>query len=383
MNPHFLSELLERRVREETYRELPDLHGKIDFCSNDYLGLSGYEFDLDNLKPLKNGATGSRLISGNHPIALQTENYIAGFHGAEAGLIYNCGYMANLGLITSVVSRNDIIIHDELVHASILDGIRLCGAVRMKFDHNNTASLHENLSKANEIRNTDSRIFVVVESVYSMDGDIAPLSQISEYCKAANAFLIVDEAHAVGVKGDMGRGVVSDMGLESSVFARVVTFGKAIGLHGAIVLGSTALIQVLINYSRAFIYTTALAPSAYQLIQAHYKLLSNERISGLQHRIKYFQNEANKYNQLNWKLNDSPIQLLFMNGSSDIRSLADYLQKNNFAVKAILSPTVKKGYERIRFSIHSFNTEAQIADLFKKIGEHNFLPAPRLSHFKT
>jgi 8-amino-7-oxononanoate synthase len=163
----------------------------------------------------------------------------------------------------------------------------------------------------------------------------------------------------------------------------VVTFGKAIGLHGAIVLGSTALIQVLINYSRAFIYTTALVPSAYQLIQAHYKLLSNERISGLQHRIKYFQNEANKYNQLNWKLNDSPIQLLFMNGSSDIRSLADYLQKNNFAVKAILSPTVKKGYERIRFSIHSFNTEAQIADLFKKIGEHNFLPAPRLSHFKT
>lgn len=376
MNPQFLSALLDRRVQEETYRELPDLHGKIDFCSNDYLGLSGYELDWVNKEPLKNGATGSRLISGNHPVALQTENYIAGFHGAEAGLIYNCGYMANLGLMTSVASRNDIVIHDELVHASILDGIRLCGAVRMKFDHNNTASLHENLSKANETKDSDSRIFVVVESIYSMDGDTAPLLQISEYCKAENAFLIVDEAHAVGVKGDMGKGVVSDMGLESSVFARVVTFGKAIGLHGAIVLGSTTLIKVLINYSRPFIYTTALAPMAYQLIQAHYKLLSNERIAVLQHRIQYFQHEANKWNQLNWKLNDSPIQLLYMNGSSDIRSLADYLQKNNFAVKAIVSPTVKKGYERIRFSIHSFNTEEQIADLFKKIREYQLLPAP-------
>lgn len=380
MNLQFLSVLLDRRGQDGTYRELPDLHGKIDFCSNDYLGLSGYEFDLKNTKPLKNGATGSRLISGNHPIALQTENQIAGFHGAEAGLIYNCGFMANLGLITSVVSRNDIVIHDELVHASILDGIRLCGAVRIKFDHNNLASLQETLSKANETKNSDARIFVIIESIYSMDGDIAPLSEISEYCEAANALLIVDEAHAVGVKGDMGKGVVHELGLESTVFARVVTFGKAIGLHGAIVLGSATLIKVLINYSRSFIYTTALPPAAYQIIQYHYNLLNNERISALYDRVGYFKKKAETLNRLNWKLNDSPIQLLFLHGSAEIKSLAEYLQQNNFAVKAILSPTVKKGYERIRFSIHSFNTEEQIDELFRKIDEYLIQNLPQLNN---
>jgi 8-amino-7-oxononanoate synthase len=319
---------------------------------------------------LTHGATGSRLISGNHPIASETEDRLAKFHGAEAGLIYNSGYTANLGLITSVVTRNDVIIHDEFIHASIIDGIRLSGALRYKFRHNDLNSLQQILTEARKAQKEPSNVFVIVESLYSMDGDIAPLQAVSDYCQTANAYLIVDEAHAIGVKGDMGKGVVCELGLEANTFARVVTFGKAIGLHGAIVLGSATLIKVLINYSRSFIYTTALPPAAYQLIQHHYTLLSNERITVLNERIQYFKKKAETWSQLNWKLNDSPIQLLLLGGSEEIKSLAKYLQQNNFAVKAILSPTVKKGNERIRFSIHSFNTEEQIDELFRKIEEY-------------
>jgi 8-amino-7-oxononanoate synthase len=370
MTAPFLTALLEKKLREDTYRELPDLYGKIDFCSNDYLGLSASTYDNNTLgQTLPHGATGSRLISGNHPIATETEDFLARFHGADAGLLYNSGYTANLGLITSVVTRNDIIIHDEFIHASIIDGIRLSGAHRHKFRHNDLQSLEHILTEVRQAQKEGSNIFVIVESIYSMDGDIAPLQHISDYCQAANAYLIVDEAHAVGVKGDVGKGMVSEYRLESVVFARVVTFGKAIGLHGAVVLGSKDLIKVLINYSRPFIYTTALPPFSYHLIQKHYGMLDNNMISELANRINYFQKQARQLNHLNWKLNDSPIQVLY-SSSEILRSLANHLQQHDFGVKAILSPTVKSGTERIRFSIHRFNTDEEMDELFLRIKEH-------------
>lgn len=272
----FLQEKLFERESNGLLRTLTDAEGLVDFSSNDYLGFS----QLPILKQIEyaslhSGATGSRLITGNSRLSEITEKIIAGFHNAEAALIFNTGYMANLGLFSCIATKGDTFISDEYIHASIIDGMRLTNANRYKFKHNDLADLEKKLQQAT------GKKFIVVESIYSMDGDEAPLKAIVALSKKYDALVIVDEAHATGTFGENGEGLAGHYHLEKEIYARVYTFGKAIGLHGAVVTGSIVLRNYLINFARSFIYTTALPPHTYLQIQAAYKLLPSADRRGL------------------------------------------------------------------------------------------------------
>jgi 8-amino-7-oxononanoate synthase len=365
----FLQQQLEQRLNNGLLRSLSTSTPPIDFCSNDYLGFARSE----NLKeliylqtkdlPIKNGATGSRLLAGNSTYAEQTETIIASFHQAEAGLLFNSGYDANVGLLSAIPQRGDTIIYDELIHASLIDGARLSHANRYKFKHNDLDDLTEKLKLAKGL------IYVVVESVYSMDGDQATLLAINTLCKEYSANLIVDEAHAVGVFGEQGKGLVTLHGLTTDVFARIITFGKALGTHGAIVLGSKALRAYLINFARSFIYTTAASPHSIVAINCAYQLLVEQNE---QHLLSQ---NIELYNQKVADLNlpripsTSAIQTILIPGNSEAKAIAEALQVKGFDVKAILSPTVQPGKERLRICLHSYNTVQEINQLVQNLNQ--------------
>ena len=240
MNEDFLDKKLgERRVANALRSLTWSIDNKTDFCSNDYLGIVKNKLIEKSLPDnLSHGSTGSRLLSGNYELIEETENFIANFHEAAAGLIFNSGYDANTGLLSCVPQKGDVIIYDQLSHASIRDGIRLSFASSFSFLHNDITDLEKKLSAAVHLH---QNIFVVTESVFSMDGDKAPLIEISNLCEKYNAGLIVDEAHATGVIGEKGEGLVQHLDLQKKCFARIHTFGKACGCHGAVVLGSATI----------------------------------------------------------------------------------------------------------------------------------------------
>lgn len=354
----FIDKKLQQRLLDGNYRALRAENGLIDFCSNDYLGFACspvlrklIDEEINSFTDTKNGATGSRLLSGNSIYTEETEQYIAGLHGCESTLIFNSGYDANLGLFSSLPQRGDTIILDELAHASIIDGARLSFASRYTFKHNDLTSLEDKLKQAKGI------CYVAIESVYSMDGDTPPIAEIVSLIEKYNANLIVDEAHAVGL---YGFGLI-DNDLQGKVFARVVTFGKALGCHGAVVLGSTLLRQYLINFARSFIYTTALPPHAIASVKTAYQYLqqSGNEIEKLKSNIRLFKQSVNnnKYQLIN---SESAIQCLLLNSNEQAKAIATTLQNTGLDVRAILSPTVPAGSERIRICLHSFNTEQEI-----------------------
>ncbi len=363
----FIEQKLEERRAADSYRTLKPDNALIDFCSNDYLGFaSSAELknktgrEVNNSGLIANGSTGSRLLSGNSNYIENLEQYIAGLHKAEAGLIFNSGYDANLGLFSSLPQRGDTVIIDELAHASIIDGARLSYANRYTFRHNDLQSLEDKLKHAK------SNIYVAIESVYSMDGDTPPIDAILELTEKYNASLIVDEAHAVGL---FGFGLVNTPQLQNRVFARLVTFGKALGCHGAIVLGSNLLREYLVNFARSFIYTTA-APfhqaasvkMAYGLLQA-----SAKEIELLKNNISCFKQKINNHADYLLIDSNSAIQCIVLNSNEKAKSVAAALQEAGLDVRPILSPTVPTGSERIRICLHSFNTEKQIALLTSTI----------------
>lgn len=366
MDSHYkhIADKLSKRKSENAFRELKFKNDLIDFCSNDYLGFSSEEeiHILDSVPQF--GSTGSRLISGNYKQTIEVEEYLSAFYNAESGLVYNSGYNANVGLFSCVAHRSDTIIYDELIHASIRDGIRLSNANSYSFKHNDLLSLKDKLS------NTKGNIFIAVESIYSMDGDGAPLQKIVELCKEFDAALIVDEAHAVGIFGDKGEGLVVEYGLENDVFARVVTFGKAFGCHGAVVLGNKLLRDYLINYSRSFIYTTALPITAVLTIRSAHQFLKNniERKAQLRKLINFFKRKISACN-ISVIESSSPIQCIVVPGNNIVRDLANYIQNKGFDVRPILAPTVPLGEERLRICLHSFNTEGQVEKLITIIEE--------------
>ncbi|MGY3052324.1 8-amino-7-oxononanoate synthase [Pedobacter sp. UYEF25] len=332
----------------------------IDFCSNDYLGFAKSAelkklilIELNRFPNCPNGSGGSRLLTGNTSYTEEVEQFVADYHAAPSGLLFNSGYDANIGLLSSVPQRGDTIISDELNHASLIDGCRLSLARRFKFKHNSLENLEEKLQLS------CGNIFVVVESVYSMDGDLAPLLEISSLCEKYNANLIVDEAHATGVFGSNGEGLVAHLNLEKNVFARIVTFGKALGTHGAIVLGSHNLREYLVNFARSFIYTTAPPINHTVAIKAAYLLLSKTSAQKLHHNISLFQQLAIKFNLPVLK-SSSAIHGVLFSANNTAKSAAEILQHNGFDARAILSPTVPLGKERIRICIHDFNTEEEI-----------------------
>jgi len=362
-NPNFLEQALQNRKENGLLRQLKSTFPSIDFCSNDYLGFSKIKNNELRITNLERGSTGSRLISGNSSYVEEVEKGIAKFHSAESALIFNSGYDSNLGLLSSVPQKNDLILFDELSHASIYDGIRLSYAKHYKFKHNDLVSLNDLLQRH---RTNFENIYIVVESVYSMDGDSAPLSEIVTLCKKyKNCFLIVDEAHAIGVFGTNGFGLCNQLGIENDCFARIYTFGKAMGCHGAVVVGSEVLRKYLINFARSFIYTTALPKHSIDNINSAYQLLqTTEQIKKLQTVIQYFLSKTTHLKNL--IKSNSAIHCLVIGDNGKVDNLENVLAKNNIYAKAIKSPTVKKGTERVRFCLHAFNTKEEI-DLLVKV----------------
>lgn len=360
MNENFLSEKLEERKQANALRSLVISEGKVDFCSNDYLGIvKNNLLSVSENNYLPHGSTGSRLLSGNYKLVEHTENFIADFHDSDAGLIFNSGYDANIGLLASVPQKGDVIIYDQLSHASIRDGIRLSFATSLSFIHNDIADLEKKLSASSF---SSKNIFVVTESVFSMDGDIAPLNEISLLCEKYKAGLIVDEAHATGVVGERGEGLVQKLDLQPQCFARIHTFGKACGCHGAAILGSKNLKQYLINFARPFIYSTALPPSEVNTIAASYKLFPsmNKERSLLNQLVQLFKETNLKYKLIK---SETPIQGVVIPGNDEVKTVAAILQQKNFDVRPILYPTVPKGSERLRIVLHSYNSASEVSQL--------------------
>jgi len=330
-------------------RSLLSFDGCIDFWSNDYLGLAKIPHAIE-----LTGSTGSRLISGNSKAIEAIERQVATHFGSETALIFNSGYDANLGLFSSLPQKGDTIIYDEFIHASVRDGIRLSFANAFSFKHNDIPDLKKKLQKA------QGTVFVAVESLYSMDGDLAPLLEISQLCKETNALLIVDEAHSGGVFGKEGSGLCRELGIADSVFIRLFTFGKAYGAHGAAVCCSDEVREFLINFARSFIYTTALPEAMYGHILHQIEQSKPESLrEQLQANIAQFSSKV----QSVLSSIHSPIQIIEFDDLETCKAKAQQLQEAGFAVKAILPPTVPSGSQRLRICIHAFNTLEEIDQL--------------------
>ncbi|MFC2175844.1 aminotransferase class I/II-fold pyridoxal phosphate-dependent enzyme [Bacteroidota bacterium] len=365
---------LAQRKEQGTFRSLKTVENQVDFTSNDYLGFARSEELKTRISEAEKqfsevaiGATGSRLLSGNSKLAEEVEQQIAAFHGAETALIFNSGYDANVGLYSSLGRTAKYIVYDELIHASVHDGMRLSRAELKPFKHNDVEDLRSVLAAL------DGAAIVAVESVYSMDGDLAPLKALAAVCKEFDASLIVDEAHAVGLFGE-GRGRVSELGLEDEVYARLVTFGKALGCHGAAVLCNDNLRQFLINHARSLIFSTFTSNHALLAVKCAYDMLSVIDYSKLKisELICLFNQSIKELSEVRQIGGESPILGVIIPGNTAVRAVAAAMQNDGFDVRPIVSPTVPKGTERIRICLHEFNTEAEvkglIASLQKAIG---------------
>ncbi len=357
---------LNERAAKGLLRTLQVVLSKIDFTSNDYLGIAR-NADIQNhyLNRLQqkqgkqlNGSTGSRLLSGNSDTILEFEHWYAGETAAESALIFNSGYDANVGLFSSIIQRNEVVLCDELNHASIIDGIRLSRAKRIRFKHNDLNELEKKL------RSLNGRKYVAVESVYSMEGDLCPLNDILGLCEQYNAALIVDEAHAVGIMGSKGLGLVDELQLSQhpNLLARIHTFGKAIGCHGACILGSARLKQYLINFARSLIYSTALPPHHILLLRTCLEYA----MRAVKERAELLENISVYNSQMGGNLY-TPIKAYMIHGNEATRMAASVLQKQGFDVRPILSPTVAPGTERLRIVLHAFNTSEEIKRLTQSL----------------
>ncbi len=329
--------------------------GKIDFTSNDYLGLAqntelwaSFQRAISDHRQPALGSTGSRLLAGNSELAEELESYFADFFQCQGALLLNSGYMANMAMLTTLAERNHVILYDSEAHASIKDAARLSMAKCFAFRHNDLADLETKLQQ------TARTHWVVVESLYSMSGDFARLAEISELCQRHGARLLVDEAHTTGIAGDYGEGFCLQQKVASQVFARVHTFGKGPASMGAVVCGSNELKRLLISRARMFIYTTALPEYtllhlklAFEYLQKNYAML----ISALRKNIEMFGGP---------KSSESPIQPVLVSGVDAVKQKAANLQASGLLVMPIVSPTVPAGHERLRICLHSFNTEDEI-----------------------
>lgn len=357
---------LNQRVHQNELRTLRKENLGIDFSSNDYLSLKDEplwksflqqeipeEFWFSNL-------SSSRLISGNHPVKEDCEAFFADFYQAESALFFASGYNANLSIFSTIASKEDTILYDSDSHASIRDGLQLSHARALKFKHNDTQDLEKKLKRCT------GQVYVAIESVYSMDGSIAPLQTIVKLCKTYGALLIVDEAHSTGIYDPQGKGLCVEKEVEKEVFLRVMTFGKAIGCHGAVVLGSEQFRQFLINFARPFIYTTA--PSCLDFLKARKSVeciaAHPEWTRQLKTNISHFSNLLKSLGGLQEEALTPIIPFIH----SDIVALKQFEEDGiaqGFQFKTILSPTVARGQERIRFSIQRLHNQEQ----FAKIGE--------------
>ncbi|KAK7187540.1 hypothetical protein DPSP01_003781 [Paraphaeosphaeria sporulosa] len=388
--------LLEKRHRNSTLRSLTTARNHVDFSSNDFLSLTTnpalktalLEEIQASERPL--GSGGSRLLDGNSTYAEDLEREICEFHNAEAGLLFNSGFDANAGFFACVPQKGDVVVYDELIHASVHDGMRLSRAEKtVPFRHNCVEDLRRVLSAfksesplIRDLEAENRHVFVAVEAVYSMDGDVAPLQAIvdtvDEVLGPEAGYVVIDEAHATGVLGKEGRGLVCELGLEKRVFARLHTFGKALGCNGAIILGSNLLRHYLINYARPLIYTTFMSYTSLAAIRASYAFLSQGKTvplaSNLQSliytlftRLKTVDSAAFTFLlSIPQVRPESPI---FSIQLAEPKRLAKYLQDRGMMVRAVVPPTVPEGTSRVRVCLHAGNTEAEINGLVAVIEE--------------
>lgn len=356
---------LDKRQEQGILRSLKIPSDGIDFYSNDYLGLAGNK-DLQNVllqKVMENpqwlsGSTGSRLISGNSNIVSCTENFIAGQHQFPAALLFPSGYNANLALFSTLPGRHDTIIMDEQIHRSVHDGCRLSNARKLKFRHNDLEDL-ESLLKRQK-----GHCYIAIESLYSMEGDFAPVSEMASLAKTYGASLIVDEAHAFGV---FGYGLIDQYQLQDQIAAVVVTYGKALGSHGAVILCNEVVKSYLVNFASPFIYSTSAHDFQWMSIKVGYEFLESDKEPSekLQKNIKTFRDQ----NLESPSSKKSPVQAIMIPDNQKLKEVQNALSEEGFLTYPIYSPTVKEGSERLRICLHSFNTEEEIVRLTKIIGE--------------
>lgn len=368
--PNQLEESLRQRLlnrqEEGLLRTLSDGRqaGKIDFFSNDYLGLTTNLLpELLKIKDLnlQSGSTGSRLVSGNFQEIRELEWECCQFFKASACLFFANGFLANLALLSTVGSRQDTFFFDEKCHVSLKDGMRLSLARRYSFRHNDLEDLEKKLKNHTGPGNP----IVVVESIYSMDGDTCPLADLVQLCESEGAYIILDEAHSTGNYGQKGEGLATTLGIEDRMFARIYTFGKSLGAAGSVVAGSETLHRYMVNFSHPLIYSTAPSPIQIWLCRQQLKRLKDKTsiVNQLQSRIEYWQKKVFSFSD--WASSNplSPVQYISISGNEAAKELAKNLQSVDFQIKPMLSPTVPKGKERIRVSLHSFNSEEEIDQL--------------------
>lgn len=327
-----------------------------DFLSNDYLGMARnkvfHKMMLETIQSdptILAGSTGSRLISGHSAEVHETESILEQKHHTESALLFASGYVANLTLFSCIPQRQDTIIVDEYIHRSVHDGCSISKATKWKFRHNNLEDLEAKLKRAKGL------CFVAVESLYSMEGDFAPLTAIAKLTDKYGASLIVDEAHAFGV---FGYGLVHQLGLQNSVFATLITYGKAMGSHGAALLCSKLIKTYLINFGSPFIYSTALPDLIWRQVRMGYDFLDNHPAlaSNLRHNIHLFQTQQVP----TLSAADSPIKSVIVPNNKQLLNLKTFLSQQGLQTYAIFSPTVKLGTERLRICLHTFNKNEDI-----------------------
>lgn len=355
-NEFFIGELNKSRDKN-LYRQAQAYDANlISFSSNDYLGLARRKI---NLTASRRGASASRITSGTFSEHIELENFIAKWKGVEAALIFNCGYMANLGTLSVLVNSRDIVFADEYVHACILDGIRLSGAKKFFYKHNDT----EHLSKLiQEHRNKGHKALIVTESVFSMDGDKAQLTQIDKIAQNNDAAIYIDEAHGTGVLGSHGAGLVEQLVeagrmTKKNIVVQMGTLSKAGGLEGGYIAGSHELIEFLKNKSRTFIYSTASPPLQASIALVHVKEIS----SGTELRDKLYKNIEifkSQIQGLDYSNDDTPIFAIHMPNNEAALSKAQELKEAGYLVVAIRPPTVPN--PRLRICINSTHQEADI-----------------------
>ncbi|MDP2939194.1 MAG: 8-amino-7-oxononanoate synthase [Candidatus Omnitrophota bacterium] len=357
---------------EQEVRVKIDGRNVINFCSNNYLGLANdprlKDAAIEAIKKYGLGSGASRLVCGNMVLHKKLEEKIAEFKNQEACLVFNSGYTANLGIISAIMDKDGIVFSDRLNHASIIDGIVLSRANFRRFPHNDMSALEELLN----LNNNPKKKLVVTDTVFSMDGDIASLPEIVKICQKNNALLMIDEAHATGIFGKMGGGVAQHFGLKDEIDIQMGTLSKAMGCFGAFVCGKKDLIDYLINFSRAFIYTTSLPPSicassikAIEIIQ-----LEPERRQRLWTNIKFLKEQLCNLGFNTLKSNSAIIPILIKNPILTMEFSQSLFEEGIF-VQGIRPPTVARNESRLRITVtskHCLEDLEFALEKLKKIG---------------
>lgn len=363
-----LQALDEKAQKRKLRRTNPDgcfvwMDGKkmFNLASNNYLGLANderlIEASVQAARKYGAGATASRLIVGNFPLYEEAEAALAQWKGSEAALIINSGYNANVGIISALAGRDDVIFSDKLNHASIIDGAILSRAEVKRYRHNDIDHLESLLKKTDERK----RKIIVTDAVFSMDGDIAPLYELVRLKEAYGALLMIDEAHSSGLYGEKGEGLAHHLDIVEQVDIHMGTFSKALGAFGAYVTGKKVLIDYLINHMRSFIFTTALPPAALGAIQAAIAVVQQEKERRDQlHKLSaYFRT---KLQSLGFDIGASATQIVPVIVGDNERAVqfSRHLQERGIAAVAIRPPTVPEGTSRIRFSLMATMTKEQL-----------------------